>query len=139
MGTSLDEYSQAVANKYVKAIHDIGNIIEKRYIKVWYHIDWIYMLSSFARTEKKIVKYLHAFTKNIIQERKDYTRGNVVETSDCVVYGKRRLAMLDLLLENEKGGKIDINGIREEVDTFMFEVFHLVRTHIILFNNDFTE
>ncbi|XP_026315281.1 cytochrome P450 4c3-like [Hyposmocoma kahamanoa] len=121
MGTTLHEYTEAVANKYVKALHQLGQVLEMRYIKVWYHFDWLYRLSSFARTEKKLVQYLHAFTKKIIQERKDYRHSNVVVTADCMVYDKHRLAMLDLLLENEKVGKIDMNGIREEVDTFMFE------------------
>ena len=35
---------------------------------------------------------------------------------------KKRLAMLDLLLTAEKNGLIDNEGIKEEVDTFTFEV-----------------
>lgn len=34
---------------------------------------------------------------------------------------KRRYAMLDILLAAESDGLIDHEGIREEVDTFMFE------------------
>lgn len=128
MGTTLHEYTDAVANKYMKALHQLGQVLEMRYTKIWYHFDGLYRLSSFARTEKKLVQYLHAFTKKIIQERKDYRHSNVVVTADCMAYDKHRLAMLDLLLENEKVGKIDMNGIREEVDTFMFEVNNFIST-----------
>ena len=35
---------------------------------------------------------------------------------------KRRLAFLDILLESYDAGDISGEGVREEVDTFMFEV-----------------
>lgn len=35
---------------------------------------------------------------------------------------KKRLAMLDLLLAAENEGLIDYEGVKEEVDTFTFEV-----------------
>lgn len=33
-----------------------------------------------------------------------------------------KLSMLDLLLYNERAGNINMEGIQEEVDTFMFAV-----------------
>ena len=35
---------------------------------------------------------------------------------------KKRLAFIDILIENYERGEIDLDGLREEVDTFMFEV-----------------
>lgn len=39
-----------------------------------------------------------------------------------LVSAKKRLAMLDLLIAAYRKGQIDDSGMREEVDTFIFEV-----------------
>mgnify|MGYP005983733957 FL=1 len=66
-----------------------------------------------------MIKILHDFSGNIIKERE---KEMTVETYSK----KKRLAMLDLLLSaKNQGADIDNEGIREEVDTFMFEVLLL--------------
>lgn len=65
----------------------------------------------------------------ILQEREKNFNASDVENLDneedndeVFMKKKKRLAMLDLLLLAKKNNLIDAQGVREEVDTFMFEV-----------------
>ncbi|XP_050673917.1 cytochrome P450 4C1-like isoform X2 [Leptidea sinapis] len=111
-------------DKYFNAVYSLGQCVVERLCRIWYYNNFIYKLSSVARRESKALATLHEFTENVIRNRRKYLENkNIIEmTEDDEVYGKKgRLAMLDLLLQNEREGKIDFKGIREEVDTFMFE------------------
>ncbi|KAJ2949961.1 hypothetical protein O0L34_g11284 [Tuta absoluta] len=124
MGTSVhSKDSESTIEKYFNALFIFGNIIQKRIVTVWLHFDWVHKLLPLARTEKKLVADMHALTNKVIQDRRNLRDNNDVDGSvnGEVSSKKPRLAMLDHLLELEKEGKIDENGIREEVDTFMFE------------------
>jgi cytochrome P450 family 4 len=99
--------------QYKKAVYRIGKIILSRLSRPWLHVHAFYKLSSLGREEQHVVKILRNFTNNIILRREEDTIGGS---------SKKRLAMLDLLLATKRDGvKIDYEGIREEVDTFMFE------------------
>ncbi|KOB70761.1 Cytochrome P450 4CG1, partial [Operophtera brumata] len=113
-----------VTNKYFQGLFVIGKCIIYRVTRTWLYIDFMFNLTKAAFIQKIAVKDLHKFTIQIIKERREYVQMNQIEnwSVDDEVYGKKsRLAMLDLLLDQEKKGRIDEEGIREEVDTFMFE------------------
>ncbi|CAH2108082.1 unnamed protein product [Euphydryas editha] len=123
MGTPMHESIESVASKYSKGIEVVGNAIIARLCRAWLHFNCFFKLSNIAYIQNKALKDLHTFTNKIIKERRTFLQEKKIETfedKDNYV-NKGKLAMLDLLLQKEKIGAIDNNGIREEVDTFMFE------------------
>ncbi|KAI5643380.1 cytochrome p450 domain-containing protein [Phthorimaea operculella] len=123
MGISVQKAEETITKRYFKSLHSIGDLLVKRYITAAYHLDWIYNLFN-SKKQSKLIKNLHNFTEKIIHDRKSFRDNNEIANFDKESEEgkeKARLAMLDLLLENERDNKIDIKGIREEVDTFLFE------------------
>ncbi|CAH0587872.1 unnamed protein product [Chrysodeixis includens] len=124
MGTKLDSDKTSTANDYKSAILEIGMVTLNRITRFWQHNDTIFNLTSQGRKFSKYLETAHAFADKVIMERKEgRALKQTIEAQDPVdgIGTKRRLAMLDLLLEAQEKGQIDIAGIKEEVNTFMFE------------------
>ncbi|CAK1540093.1 unnamed protein product [Leptosia nina] len=126
MGTKLDDETSEFGRTYKNAIHDLGNIVLHRAQRVWMYPTFMFSLTKFGRTQKKLLDLISSFRDRVVKKRRDDSI-NVKNIhfndneDDFVIYGKKRLAMLDLLLEAEKNGTINMQGVNEEVDTFMFE------------------
>lgn len=127
MGTNLDS-TQSEVKEYKRGIYAMGEYFIHRLFRVWLHSDLIFKFSSTGQKQTKVLKTMHDFTTNVIRERRNEKilsgKKFIVEdmTDENTKGLKKRLAMLDLLLSAESEGKINELGIREEVDTFMFEV-----------------
>lgn len=82
-----------------------------------------------GRSFKKDVDVLHGFTEKVIADRKDLlttTTKEEITEEDLALGKKKRTSFLDLLLVAAKDSTILTDtDIREEVDTFMFEVSKL--------------
>lgn len=85
-----------------------------RSFRPWLHVDGILFKSEFWKSCLKTIDILRKFTTKVIHHRLASPR---IEKSN-----ESKLAMLDLLIEQMKNDQINIDGICEEVDTFMFEV-----------------
>ena len=107
--------------KYLKTVHRMSEIFIERLIKPWLIPDIVFYSTPMGRETKKCLKFLHDFTKSVINERKadliKYTSKNFTTEENK----KKRLAFLDLLLDlHLKENSLSLEDIREEVDTFMF-------------------
>ena len=75
------------------------------------------------------MKYVHEYTADIINRRIEAKRNmrhakncsNVIENKSDIHKRKGELCFIDILLDSYQSGGIDIDGIREEVDTIIFE------------------
>ena len=77
------------------------------------NIDFIFKLTKLGKESDDTTKLLHKFTENVVLKR--LKENNIKSDS-------KRLAFLDMLInsETENGGKLSVQDLREEVDTFMF-------------------
>ncbi|KAF2887982.1 hypothetical protein ILUMI_18191 [Ignelater luminosus] len=124
MGTRLDQEKEK-QKAYAKAVYRMGELIVHRVLRPWLYIDATYFFTSQYWEKKKVVNFLHKFSNSVIRERKtSFREGDEMKKSvEDDFNAKKRLAMLDLLIAAQKAGaSISDEGIREEVDTFMFEV-----------------
>uniref|UniRef100_A0A182PZ05 Uncharacterized protein n=1 Tax=Anopheles epiroticus TaxID=199890 RepID=A0A182PZ05_9DIPT len=124
MGVKLD--SMTMAEGYRNKIEAIGTMLLQRLMNPWLFEDFNYKLSGLQAKFEKLLQPVHAFTRTIIQQRRELFHQNVRNIGDFSeenIYTnlKQRYAMLDTLLAAEAKEQIDEDGIREEVDTFMFE------------------
>ncbi|XP_058443129.1 cytochrome P450 4c3-like [Malaya genurostris] len=127
-------------SEYVKAVYQIGSIVQNRQQKIWLQPDFIFKRTADYRNHQRCLAILHEFSNRVIRERKEEIRkqkesnNNPNESStdfkstldgnnNPEEFGrKKRLAFLDLLIEASQDGTVLSNeDIREEVDTFMFE------------------
>lgn len=127
MGIKLDKESSIASRRYKEGIYTFGKSIVFRAQRIWMYPNWLFAWTATGRKQQKILDLMSSFRDNVINKRRDSSdfqdlNLNVEQYEDKQDIGKKRLAMLDLLLQAEKEGTIDAKGIGEEVDTFMFEV-----------------
>lgn len=134
MGTELDEKDE-MQNGYKTALYEFSKLIVYRQLTPWYYINLIWMLTPSFWLERKLIKTMRDFTNDVIRKRKQINRSSKVNvTNNDQTVSKKKMAMLDLLLsEKANGYPIDDEGIREEVDTFTFEVILFnFSTHLVV-------
>ena len=133
MGASIG--AQVGKNKeYLKAIHNVGEVVMKRAFLPWLATDFIFYKTTIGKEFKSDLNILHSMTRNVIKDRKteilsmkteekNEIKGEINENNIYMSNkNKKRMAFLDLLLDYHlNDNSLSLEEIREEVDTFMFE------------------
>lgn len=90
----------------------------QRPVNPLYWPNFVWERTSLGKEYNQHLRNLHEFTQRVIEERN--SEYDEFEAGD--LKKKRKIAFLDLLLKakHDKDDLIDLKGIKEEVDTFMF-------------------
>lgn len=117
-----------LGHPYIKAVYDLVDLCTKRFLNPFYHIDWIYALTTAGRKTKAACKLVHKHSERVIRERKNALGLSKKALKKDIVFERaakqrRYLDFLDILLTtvDEDGNGLSDLEIRDEVDTFMFE------------------
>ncbi|XP_069680175.1 cytochrome P450 4C1-like isoform X1 [Periplaneta americana] len=123
MGTCVNAQLTADSD-YVKAVYNMKKITMERIAQPHLLSDFILSLTKWGKLQDKCLKVIHGFTIKVIKDRKEQREKTTQKqvTEDEILFGyKRRVALLDMLLEaSENGVEITDEEIQQEVDTFMF-------------------
>ncbi len=99
--------------EYVRAVYASSDIVFKRQSFPWLWSDWFFALTPLGRRWRHCLAVLHGFTKGVIQERKaeiiaaEKLQEEKTTTDDQDDVGmKKRMAFLDLLIQESKGGTV---------------------------------
>ena len=105
----------ASTSEYVEAVHSVKHELSHRIQSPWLWFPLTYPYTSSGKKYYKSLKTVKDFTVGVINKRIE-SRNLSKEDENNV--GKK--FFLDMLLDAYDKGEIDVDGIREEVDTFMF-------------------
>lgn len=112
----------------------MSELIFDRIFSILHQYPKIYALTPAAKRSREVIKILHAFTNKVITDRRkqiekngfSFNNNSSNDINADEIYGKTKLSFLDMLLNATIDGKpLSNTDIREEVDTFMFEVCFL--------------
>ncbi|XP_024081942.1 cytochrome P450 4C1-like [Cimex lectularius] len=117
---SIKINAQKESTPFTLAIKSITNSLFIRGLTIFYYLDSIYKWSPTAKSEKNSINVIFNTINSLIATKeKSVTVVNDFSTNE---FGeKQRIGFIDMLLLAKSKGDIDLKGVKDEVNTFVFE------------------
>ncbi|XP_017032026.1 probable cytochrome P450 4ac2 [Drosophila kikkawai] len=130
LGVKLDDMADGF--RYRESIHAIEEVMQQRICNpLLYNLVYFYLFGDYRKHVDNL-KIAHDFSSRIIEKKRGLFKSKQIgQVHEDVLGKKQRYAMLDTLLAAEAEGKIDHQGICDEVNTFMFEGYDTTSTCLI--------
>ncbi|XP_069702069.1 cytochrome P450 4C1-like [Periplaneta americana] len=105
--------------EYVKNVLRSLQLLAERFMRPWLAVDWIFNLTELGKEQAATLKYLHGNAQQVVVEKmqKYRTSGRQkTQVDDVLSVRKRKLSLLDLLIEDEQ---LTPDEIHDEVVTIV--------------------
>lgn len=104
-------------SEYTRSLKRFIDNMTYRAIRPYLHSDFIfYNLTKNGPSSRDAVRKMHEYSHNVIENRINELKTKELNSD------KKHMALLDSLIKAKNEGKIDLDGINEEINTFMFGV-----------------
>uniref|UniRef100_A0AC35TK99 Cytochrome P450 n=1 Tax=Rhabditophanes sp. KR3021 TaxID=114890 RepID=A0AC35TK99_9BILA len=117
--------AQTVHTDYLDAVYKMKYIIHQRQIKPQFYSDFMFNTVGDGKEHDRCAKILHNFTHTAIENRQKMAEehGGIknLMKKERQAGSSYQLAFLDMMLEMHAEGKLSMEGVYEECDTFTFE------------------
>lgn len=133
MGSSMEAQKYAYS-KYVRNVKAMCRIGIERTFSILKSNNYLYCLHPDFYQEKRTISELHKVTNSIIESRRSKLGSGRISNIETDYNLKNKLTFLDILLQSSVDGQpLTKEDIREEVDTFMFEVKIIIKRYCSIF------
>ncbi|KAJ3652024.1 hypothetical protein Zmor_018025 [Zophobas morio] len=108
-------------SEFVDSLRGWLDIFMVRFFSAWKRYDSLFKITSEHSLNEHYLNVLQKYSSTVVERRRSEKAQEKKEVTDSDFGIKRKVALLDMLLESEYNQSLTNDDITEEINTFMFE------------------